>query len=78
MSVGSGVGGEIWPIGSALELLGAEAELPVAAGRRRQLLACIGLGMRGTACKIGLESPWAWTNVDPGVAVIAAGGVAGG
>ena len=62
--VGSAVGGKVWSIGSAPEPLCAEAELPVAAGRRRQLLACIGLGMRGTARKIGLESPWAWTNAD--------------
>ena len=67
----------MWPVGSTPEPLGGVAELPVTPGRRRQVPACIGLGMRGAACKTGLRSLWAWINVDPEAAVKAAGGVVG-
>ena len=75
--VGCEVGGEVGHVGSKPEPLGGVAELPVAAGRRRQVLVCIGLAVRGAACNIELGPLWPWTNVDPGVAVTAAGGVVG-
>ena len=77
VSVGCEVGGEVCHVGSESEPLDGVAELPVVVERRRQVLVCIGLAVRGAARKIELGSHWAWTNVDPGVAVTAAGGVAG-
>ena len=77
VSVGCEVGGEVCQGGSGPEPLDGVAELPVAAGRRGQVLVCIGLAVRCAACKIELGLLWAWTNVGPGVAVTAAGGVVG-
>ena len=77
VSVGCDVGGEVWHAVSEPEPLGGVAELPVTAGRRRQVLACIGLGVRGAACRIGLRSLWARIIVVLGAAVMAAGGVVG-
>ncbi len=56
VSVGCDVGGEVWHVGSKPESLDGVAELPVAAGRRRKLLGCIRLAVRGAACIIELES----------------------
>ena len=77
VSVGCEVGGEVCHVGSKSEPLDGVAELPVAAGKRRQVLACIGLAVRGVAGKVELTSLWAWTYLDPGVAVRAAGSVVG-
>ncbi len=49
VSVGCEVGGEICRVRSEPEPLDGVAELPVAAGRRRQVLVCIGLAVRGAA-----------------------------
>ena len=56
VSVGCDVGGEVWHVVSEPEPLSGVAELSITAGRRRQVLASIGLGMRGVACNIGLRS----------------------
>ena len=56
VSVGCEVGGEVCHVGSKSEPLDGVAELPVAAGKRRQVLACIGLAVRGVAGKVELTS----------------------
>ena len=56
VSVGCKVGGEVCNVGTEPEPEDAVAELPVAAGRCRQVLVCIELAVRDAACNIELKS----------------------
>ena len=75
--MGCEVDTEICHVSSEPEQMDGVAELLVAAGRRRQVLVCNGLAVRGAACKVELISLGPWTAVDLEMAVTAAGSVIG-